>query len=181
MINSLQFYVLFPPLLRNSSIVKCIAFISEEKGWLPFRFFAVVVVQSTRLILEELLRAKLRQMAAMKAWRCPALAHTGQREGGGKETRGILCCWIWRREGWSDEGIMMADSITHRAFLEGFVGKSKRGFETSELKLRRVFRSGKNLGVLVKVTPGHQSRNGFLLEETRWKASLKKETPSMAN
>ena len=31
------------------------------------------------------------------------------------------------------------------------------------------------------MTPGHQARNGFLLEETRWKASLKKEAPSMAN
>lgn len=139
MINSLQFYGFFSPLLHNSSIVKCIAFISEEKGWLPFRFFAVVVVQSTRLILEELLRAKLRQMAAMKAQSCPALAHTGQREGGGKETRGILCCWIWWREGWSDEGITITDSITHRAFLEGFAGKSKRRLWNFWIKTQKSF------------------------------------------
>lgn len=37
--------------------------------------------------------------------------------------------------------ITIVGSITHRAFLEGFIGigKSKRGFETSELKLILIF------------------------------------------
>ena len=91
-------------------------------------FLSGFFFQSTSLILEELLSAKLRQTAAMKAQRCPALAHTGQREEVEKKLGASCISESGEERVGAMRVIMIVDSTTHRAFLHWKVKAGLRHF-----------------------------------------------------